>query len=249
MRNVKVVPYLGGLIALRAGQSFATTEVRWFGEGALPDSLVRWFTTAPASIELRCDQYRVDGSPNIGLKRRGGGSLEVKFRCASSGTAQLNGSRSGRIEGWRKLTDIELSDIPIGSDPVWVDVDKALLTRTYRRSPDGDMQATTPHDTVAAGCDVELASVEVENKVAWTFALEAWGPDTDRSALLHDTLTAFAAETPLPDELVARLHADAAYPQWLATVVEGIGSPAPVATNGRRTRTFRLQPSTVPPIS
>jgi hypothetical protein len=220
MRNVNVVPCLGGPIAVRAAHTFATAEVRWFVGGELPGSLVTWFTSERTSIELRRDRYAVDGSPDVGLKRRAGGPLEVKLRCESSGTVRL-GTRVGRIEEWRKLTDVDERDVPVGPEPVWVDVDKVVLTRSYRRSPEG-MLPVARRDLSVAGCDVELASIGVEDTVAWTFALEAWGPEGDRRPALDDTLAAFARETPPVDEAVGGLDTDVGYPEWLATVVAGV---------------------------
>jgi hypothetical protein len=224
MRNLDLVPCAGGPIALRASHSFATTEVRWFAEGALPASLIAWFTSERTSIELRRDRYRIDGSPDVGLKQRAGGPLEVKLRCPALGSVQLGRARVGRIEEWRKLTDVDEADLPVGPDPMWADVDKVVLTRTYRQSPDGAMQPITPRDLSAAGCDVELASVVVGEFVAWTFALETWGPERDRPAVLRDTLATFERETPFIDELVAGLGADVGYPEWLSMVVTDVRS-------------------------
>jgi hypothetical protein len=219
MRNVNVVPCLGGPIALRAAATFATTEVRWFADGALPTSLVTWFTSTHISIELRRDLYRIDGSPDVGLKRRAGGPLEVKLRCESSGSVPLGRTRVGQIEEWRKLIDVDEEALPVGPDPVWADVDKVVLTRSYVRSPEGVMRPTAQRDLLLPGCDVELASVQVGDVTAWTFALEAWGLETDRPSVLRNTLTVFAAETPLSEELVTHLASDVGYPEWLSTVV------------------------------
>jgi hypothetical protein len=221
MRNVNVVPYLGGSLALRASSTFATTEVRWFVDGALPASLTAWFATTRTSIELRSDRYRIDGSADVGLKRRAGGPLEVKLRCESTGSVLLGRSRAGRIEEWRKFIDVDEQAVPVGSDAVWADVDKVVLTRSYARSSNSVMQPMAQHDLSAPGCDVELASVQFGEVTAWTFALEAWGPEADRPSVLRDTLAAFDDETPFSEELVTRLGSDVGYPEWLSTVMAG----------------------------
>jgi hypothetical protein len=192
---------------------FDTSEVRWFADGVLPPSLVAWFASGPTSVEIRCDRYWVDGSPDFGLKRRGGGQLELKLRCDASDAIALGVGLHGRIEEWRKFSPIAEEHAP--SEGSWVEVEKLVQTRSYHRYADGPLSVMDRPDLSTTGCEIELAAVTVGELKAWTFAFEAWGEGDLRRATLRAAMAALVSESPLPRELLAGLGPDAGYPAWL----------------------------------
>lgn len=195
---------------------FSTSEVRWFARGPVPAAVSAWFSTPGVTVEVREDEYRIDGSPDIGLKRRDHGRLELKLRSGTSGRIELGGGLSGRIERWGKITDVDERDAPGDRPGAWVEVRKAVLTRSYLLDGNGQVEPARSPDTSVTGCDIELASVTVGEITAWTFALEAWGADEEaRIGALWGAWRAFEGETPLPEELGEVLEENLGYPEWL----------------------------------
>ena len=209
-------------IRAAAGSSFDTTEVRWFASGALLPSFIEWFTNGGRAgiLEIRYDVYRAGHSSDIGLKQRDHGPLEAKLRRGMNGTVHLGGDVYGRIEEWQKVRTADLSD---GEDVGgrWIEVHKVVVTRTFELGEDGVVEVEH-RDLDVPGCDVEIASIEVDGTMAWTFALEAWGPDGIRRAVLEGALAEFVARSRrFPPSFLSSLGPDIGYPEWLARVVEG----------------------------
>jgi hypothetical protein len=197
---------------------FDTTEVRWFAAGPLPDALVQWFAASgePTLVETRRDAYLAAGSHGVGQKRRNYGPFEVKRRLRYGEFVHLSDALTGRLEEWRKL--VEIQPVPTAGDR-WADVNKVVLTRTYRLRSDGQVVRARERDISVPGCDIELASVSVAGIDAWTFAFEAWGPSDRRRDVLDQAADLFIVASGLPAELTSHLSADMGYPEWLAGVV------------------------------
>ncbi|MCP3976067.1 MAG: hypothetical protein GY720_16425, partial [bacterium] len=193
-----------------------TTEVRWFADGVLPFSLVEAFynSAGPVNIEVRCDTYHVGGSIDVGLKRRGGGRVEIKTRLSSGGLVGLGGAVPGRIEEWRKTAGLEAPAAPQGEGEVWSEVNKVVLKCTYGAGAN-HVGGSGERRPATSGCHIELASVLVEDIQAWTFALEAWGPAAVRRKLLAGALAALNRDSPLGPEFEASLEHSMGYPEWL----------------------------------
>lgn len=206
---------------------FDTTEVRWFADGALPDSLAEWFTKSGrwTELEIRRDAYLVDRSPDVGRKQRDQGPFEVKTRRGRSGVLHLPGGLRGHLEEWRK--HIAGAQPPPTPDERWSDVHKVVLTRIYQHDPDDQVAEIETRNPLVAGCAIELASVAVSDVRAWTFALEAWGPDDRRRSLLEQAAALFVRTSEFPPGFTSRLTADMGYPEWLSSVVWDLPTPPP----------------------
>lgn len=201
---------------------YDTTEVRWFASGRLPSGLVEQFSDMPgsASIEIRTDTYRVNASHGVGLKRRNSGPLELKIRQTRTGHLRFGGAIDSPIEDWRKIVGLNHPVFQDAGSWQWSDVEKMVLTRTYRLV-DADRVGLVTQSQEALGCEVELAAVTVGDLEAWTFALEAWGPVRERRRLLRLVLAAHTLEMPFPAPDVASLKHAMGYPEWLATIAVG----------------------------
>lgn len=193
-------------------QRFDTSEVRWFAEGVLPETLVAWFIrSSHSTLEARDDTYLVDGSHDAGRKVRGHGDYEVKLRTGFGGLFHLGGGVEGRVEEWQKHVDLH-----VPTDQSWIEVGKVVLTRTYQPNLRGVVAEVRERDLQQPGCDIELASVSAAGHRNWTFAFEVWGPATQRTLLLREAAASFIADAGLPGSLTSRLRDDMGYPEWLA---------------------------------
>ncbi len=197
---------------------FETTEARWFGVGRLPEPALRWISSAPGFVEHRCDTYRLDGSSDLGVKRRNQSGLEAKLRLKTEGSLELSPVLSAPVEDWVKLTGLDPADLPEDNRAVWVEVHKVVHSRIYRFDGRTTVSLSADRETSSPGCDVELAAVGIGGMEAWTFALEAWGPSETRRSLLDATAAALQREG-LPPEFEQGLGQAMGYPEWLAASV------------------------------
>ena len=105
-----------GLPSAATGEA---TELRWFADGPLPGSVRAWFAGPADAAEERCDRYLLDGAVDIGIKVRGGRTLELKAR-RGSGHASIwprgpaDASRSG-ANGRRPTTSSRCPAMHAGS--------------------------------------------------------------------------------------------------------------------------------------
>lgn len=200
-----------------------TTEARWFVAGTVPAPFVDWFSFSGRSaiVEVRSDTYWVDGSPDTGLKHRGHGPLELKLRRGRGPELSVGPNASAVTEEWRKIWPADDTPGIPGPTGVWSEVDKAVLTRTYHLRAESGVSPDDERDMTVPGCDIELASILIKDMEAWSFALEAWGSETERWAALQGALSAFRRETPIPNAFLQCLSADMGYPEWLASVIFG----------------------------
>ena len=154
-----------------------TTELRWFVPGPLPAEVRNWFTGSTGVVEVRRDSYLVDDRVDVGIKRRGGTTLELKVRQRVESLVDLGDALAGPLEWWRKWTPAEdLVEIPTSGR--WIDVDKSIIKRRF--SPNGTEVAFTTDPGVDPVCDVEVASVSAGGIDAWTLAFAAFGPPPGR---------------------------------------------------------------------
>ena len=186
-----------------------TLELRWFAPGPIPTSAVSWFeTSAPhVVVEERIDSYLLTGRPDLGVKRRDHGPLQVKERRGIGTRISVGGHLVGRVEEWHKSTQA----LSPAAGERWIDVDKHVLTFSYRAAGTGGL---------ATACDIELAAVETEGLEAWTLAFEASGPATDRMGTLTSSVERFLSDTDVPAAIAAALELEAGYPAWLVAVKE-----------------------------
>ncbi len=196
-----------GSVADRQPGVLETLELRWFAPGRIPAAAVTWFeATAPhVVVEERIDSYLLTGRPDLGVKRRNHGPLQVKERRRIGTSIPVGGHLVGRVEEWHKSTQA----LSPAAGERWLDVDKHVLTFSYRAAGTGGL---------ATACDIELAAVETDCLEAWTLAFEASGPPTDRLGTLRSSVERFLSDTDVPAAIAAALELEAGYPAWLLTV-------------------------------
>jgi hypothetical protein len=189
-----------------------TTELRWFARGQLPGRVRAWFTRPDAVTEARCDRYLVDQLVDVGIKIRGGQTLELKVRSDVRPWVDLGGGLGGRLEEWHKWSPADdVVDIPAYSR--WISVDKVVSKRRFAATGTEIPMAGEPS---GAGCDVEVTDVAVGSTQAWSFAFAAFGPPATRRAALHASWRALTTSGSVPAALVRELGWPMGYPQWLA---------------------------------
>jgi hypothetical protein len=183
-----------------------TLEVRWFARGRLPTEALGWFEAAVPGVETeeRVDSYLLTGRPDLGVKRRNQGPLEVKERIRVGSRVSVGDRLHAPVEEWRKRIQLALPEI----GGRWIDVVKNVWNHPLRVTVGG----------LPAACDVELAAVEAVGIEAWTLAFETWGPPEDRLAVLRSAAQLLRDEADIPSGIADALDVDAGYPAWLIAV-------------------------------
>ena len=189
----------------RRAEVLETLELRWFAPGRIPNPAVSWFEASAPHVEVeeRIDSYLMIGRPDIGVKRRDSGPLEVKVRRCTGRRMSVGDVLVGHVEEWHKQT----RDRSPAAGERWLDVHKTVITYPFRLAGAGGL---------VAGCDIELAAVRAEEVEAWTLAFEASGPRSDRMSVLRSAMEQFLAD--LPAGIAAALDLEAGYPAWLMQV-------------------------------
>ena len=194
-----------------------TTELRWFVAGQLPPEVRAWFTGSTGVVEERWDTYFLDGRRHAGTKRRFREVLELKVRQSVGDRIDLDDTLTGRLEVWRKWSPAE-GLIDDDADGRWVDVHKSIVKRRFLA--DGSEVAFAPEaPTSGAGCDVEVAAVEVDGVEGWTLAFAAYGAPAGRNDALRASWRALVAQTPPPAQFVPHAGRAMGYPEWLVRTV------------------------------
>jgi hypothetical protein len=197
-----------------------SAEVRWFGEGGVPDEVARWFRAAPAGgAEERRDIYLLDAKqPELGIKKRGNKpGLEIKGLVARLPAIE-SASLRGRPALWCKWTTLALDFAD--ADSVFVDK-RRWLRKFDARAPgrlaevllDEHQNPKGGHVLPDSGCNVELTEVSVEGKNArwWTLGFEAFGPWSAVQSNLERTLDYVVSSAPTLSGVESL-----SYPEWLA---------------------------------
>lgn len=151
-----------------------STELRWFGEGALPasvESLSASFPDNPAPfVGSRCDRYVVSTDPALGIKLREG-KLEIKTRR----NRHRSDATPGFIEEWAKWSWSGAGD-PFGTGaPLapWISVDKVRALWKYAIDG-GGIRVVSGIEHVDRGGAIELTGIRVSDREYWSVAIEAF---------------------------------------------------------------------------
>ena len=188
------------------------TELRWFADGPLPRQVRGWFSSAAAATEARCDRYLLDQGADVGIKVRGGQTLELKVRNDVGPRIDLGAGVGGRPEEWRKWSPADdVVDVPRLAR--WSSVSKVVTKRRFSVAGTEIPMAGEPS---GSGCDVEVTRVVVGSIEAWSFAFAAFGSAGTRSTALWASWRALTQSGSLPTALVRGLGRSMGYPEWLA---------------------------------
>jgi hypothetical protein len=195
-----------------------TSELRWFASGPLPLGVIAWFTCdgTLGTIEERTDVYQLHRLHDIGVKRRARDILEVKVRRSIGDDLAVTAGLAAPFEEWRKWSPFEGDPMTPSPDIPWIDVRKAVITRTFLL-PDHEVVGPAPHvDDSLSGCDVEIAAVNVGGLESWTFGFEAFGPKSNRRRTVASSWDKLVAESGGYEHLGSHFQQAAGYPEWLA---------------------------------
>jgi hypothetical protein len=198
-----------------------TLEVRWISRGGVPPGLLDCFGPFREAAEVREDRYLVDPwFPLLGVKIRGGASLDIKVSQGSAGELHLANAVSGRLEHWTKWTfPINSTGVPspgselLPDDAAWVAVHKVRRRRSFMVADDLVVERALC-EASSPGCSFEVSDVTLGEESWWTLAIEAVGsaPIVDRD--LRST-AAHVFSGPLPDGLSLDRRRSMSYVRWL----------------------------------
>ena len=198
------------------GQRVRSLEVRWIFPGRLTAAVAGWFARFPARTESREDAYLLDRRwPEVSVKVRGGGPVEVKVYRGSPGTLEVAGRARGRLEAWQKWP-LALRPFSPGSGAAadWRPVRKRRRVSRFALAG-GQIAARAQKRGHEPGCEVELTEIRTSGQDWWSLAFEATGP----VGLLRSQLQATAAHVfaqALPGGMQPRPDHSRSYPQWLS---------------------------------
>lgn len=198
-----------------------TSELRWWADGLAPRAVVDWFTCGRkvGTLEERCDTYQLHRLYDIGVKRRSRTALEVKVRREIGDALTLAPGLTAPFEEWRKWSPTVGDPMSPSADTPWIDVEKAVLTRTFMA--DNEIVGPAPHvDDTLSGCDVEIAAVTVAGMEAWSMAFEAFGPKMHRSRVVRTAWTMLIDSSGVPERLGSSFAFAGGYPEWLARIAD-----------------------------
>jgi hypothetical protein len=201
--------------------SYPTIEVRWFWQGQSPAEIEQYFAQgAVPTVEEREDWYlQLPGQDTLGIKLREG-KVEIKKRVGDRGICQLSDQVLGRVEEWMKWSfssDVEPT-LFLESEfrQEWVVIQKARRQKTYQILNQKIVEVIES-DALAQGCNVEIATLQIQDQTWLSFGFEAFG----RYEQLQETFNQVARHIlkksrfpPLPAE-----HSFS-YPCWLSAVLQ-----------------------------
>jgi hypothetical protein len=204
-----------------------TLEARWFGTPPLPDALREWFDTlGSVRTSDQTDLYLPAEDPAFNLKLRDG-QLQIKRRLAGPFRTSWGPKAAGRYEQWVKWSFRVDEESPSLSNEeptdLWVPVKKTRHQLTISPEDQSSLTADLP-TSPPASIEAELTTLQADSETAWTFCLEAVGPDGG----LVETLRA-AAPLLLDDRLPVALSTDQSfgYIRWLHQLPTVSTRPAP----------------------
>jgi hypothetical protein len=212
-------------------------EVRWIFPGQLETAVAGWFGRFPSGTQSREDTYLLEPRlPELSVKVRGGGALEVKAYRGSPGILEVTGRARGRMESWQKWSFPFSPPRPDSGGPVgWRPVSKRRRISRFALAS-GQIVARAPGPGQEPGgeprCDVELTEVRTRGQDWWSLGFEATGPARLlRSAL--ETTAALVFAHALPGGTQPGPDDSRSYAQWLCQ------QPGPGSDAG----TSRLSPA------
>lgn len=199
-----------------------TTEVRWFYPGPLPAVALEWFTRSGSvgTHEFRVDIYDVTAAERgVGVKIRAGGFTDSKSRISRRTGVAFGNGLVGQLEEWAKTSyDIDQAE-PVPEENRLA-IRKSITTRRFLVNV-GD----GPGDE-QAGCEAEVASLEVDGIESWTFCFEAFGPPQHREDALRQSMHTLFGEGPVPHELDLNAGLSCGYPGWIVDKALKVGLSA-----------------------
>jgi hypothetical protein len=158
----------------------ATTEVRWFSQGIIPDDIQVWFNSlgTPAIQPIRTDIYFPQSNSGIGIKLRDG-RLEIKVRRSRHAPKNFAPGVSGHVETWVKWGFRNSGEFRSG-----LPVEKSRRILYYQVTADGKVRMSTPEIFPEKGGGVELTQVWFDGSPWWTLGIEVFGPRQQQMKVL-----------------------------------------------------------------
>jgi hypothetical protein len=159
--------------------SYPTVEVRWFWQGQSPAEIEQYFAQGLVpTVEEREDWYlQLPGQDTLGIKLREG-KVEIKKRVGDRGIYQFSEQVSGQVEEWIKWSfssDVEPTlFLQSEFQQEWTEIKKKRQQKTYQILNQKIIEVIES-DALAQGCNLELATLQIQNQTWYSLGFEAFG--------------------------------------------------------------------------
>ncbi len=199
---------------------FATAEVRWFQQGALPETVRAWFEARGSRMAYqapRRDRYLDLPDEALSVKLREG-RVDIKQRRQQGEFLRLHPQVTGILERWHKWSFV-LADpgaaVPgiLATDPFWRPIDKHRAVARFRVTGSEAPVAVAPDVYPVQGCEVELVELHAGVRPWWSLCFEAYGQEHALSEALRATARHFLDGGEPPNLAAGDSYG---YPAWLA---------------------------------
>lgn len=201
--------------------SYPTLEVRWFLRGQIPETIAQDFHqgTIVPPLEKREDWYlQLPHNEELGIKLREN-KVEIKKRVDDRGTRQLSEHVAGQLEEWVKWgfgSDIENQlFLEHAFQQEWIAIKKSRQQKTYQILNQKITEVIDPACPIERGCNLELATLEMQNQTWFSLGFEAFG-ERDRLQETFDQVVHYV----LKNSQFSTLQAENSYsyPGWISAV-------------------------------
>lgn len=197
----------------------ATTELRWFFDGALPAEVFSWFTDGGRRglTEERSDSYRHDDLVDVGVKRRFGTRLELKIRSGVPEPVVVGGAL-GQLERWQRWSPAD-RELDLAADTRWVDVEKTVIKRRFDAVVGEVALCEDTRPMSGEGCDAEIVEVSVCGRRAWGLAFAGFGSSELQRGRVLETWNQLMRSADGVADIDFSRASPYSYPEWLIGAV------------------------------
>jgi len=202
--------------------SIATTEIRWFFPGRIPDHLYDWHNNKKGLFENqhpRTDVYLfLPDQNNLGIKLREG-RIEFKKRLSIHDDYLVSGL-SGNVETWIKWSikvedDLDPFNHLFDDSSNWVKIRKKRYLQKYKIIENHKFVAHPRGIFPQEGLALELSELDINDQPCWTLGLESYGNPENVYINLSLAIPLLIGDIP---NIRLTKKQSFGYPEWIGTL-------------------------------
>ncbi|MBO1225090.1 MAG: hypothetical protein FVQ84_22620 [Planctomycetes bacterium] len=180
--SITIVLHIGLLVSLSSDLTAGNTkefdsgnyEARWFYQGKLPGTVIKWFNTEPKfgkymKEEKRTDLYLITKKAGFLSPKLREGKLEIKYRSSELDFIACDGKISGLAENWSKEKwafskhlegDVRAAFLVANLKGKRAEVFKIRRQRKFKILPDGTTKPVPVSDRLVTAALVEVTELK-----------------------------------------------------------------------------------------